>query len=114
METTKEKRNKAILKMHNEGASIATIANKFSLSKPGVHQILKSLLPKVEDQSTPAQTNETIKPAPGTDKGQKVLNFGEYLRTGANEYTHKSTGEIIKVKFIPATDKTKCGFFVKA
>ena len=113
MDSTKEKRNKAILKMYNDGTSIATIAKKFNLSKPGVHSIIKSRLPDPDSKEVTAQPKETIKTGVTSNKGERITNLGEYVRTGVNEYTHKNIGEVINIKFIKATKPNEYGYFVK-
>ena len=107
----KEKRNKQILAMHNSGATTQAIATKFNLSKAGVHNIIKTMLPINEE---PIQPVKEIKPATTLNKGERITNFGEYVRTGVNEYSHKSTGECIKVAFIPAKNQNEFGYFVKS
>jgi len=37
----------------------------------------------------------------------------EYYRTGVNQYAHKTTGECIKVAFVPAKTPDSFGYFVK-
>lgn len=110
----KEKRNKQILAMHNSGATTQAIATKFNLSKAGIHNIIKTmLLTDKEPEPIQAVKEAQIKPATTSNKGERVFNFGEYIRTGSNEYCHKSTGECIKVAFIPAKNINEFGYFVK-
>jgi hypothetical protein len=110
----KEKRNKQILAMHNSGATTQQIATKFNLSKAGVHNIIKSMLPVNDEPKEPeAKQPEQTKPATNTAGGEIVTNFGEYVRTGVNQYAHKSTGQCITVKFIPAKTPEAFGYFVK-
>jgi hypothetical protein len=108
----KEKRNRQILAMHNAGATTQAIATKFNLSKAGVHNIIKTMLPVKDEPITPDKVTQT-KPATTTTGGERIANFGEYLRTGINQYAHKTTGECITVKFIPANAPSECGHFVK-
>ena len=109
------KRDQNIINLHNQGQTARQIETQTGVSKSTVNRIVTAYIESLKPIETPpAQTNETIKPAPGTNKVEKVLNFGEYSRLGANEYVHKSSGEIIKVKFIPAKNSIDCGYFVKA
>jgi hypothetical protein len=113
----KEKRNRQILLMHNKGESTQTIATKYNLSKAGVHGIIKSMLPANDETKEPEAivTSKVKETAPGvtSSKGQRVLNFGEYYRTGINQYAHKSTGECITVAFVPASSSDSFGYFIK-
>jgi len=113
----KEKRNRQILAMHNEGKTTQQIATKFNLSKAGVHNIIKSMLPvKDEPQAPEAKQPSAVtqaKPVATVTGGERINNFGEYVRTGVNEYCHKSTGECITIAFVPATAPDSFGYFVK-
>lgn len=112
----KEKRNKQILAMHNKGESTQAIATKYNLSKAGVHNIIKAMLPVKDEPQTPEAkqlATATVKPAATVTGGERINNFGEYYRTGVNQYAHKSTGECIKVAFVPATTPDSFGYFVK-
>jgi hypothetical protein len=113
----KEKRNKQILLMHNAGSTTQAIATKYNLSKAGVHGIIKSMLPANDVQKEPeaivtSKVKETA-PVATSKKGERVFNFGEYQRTGVNQYAHKSTGECIIVSFVPASSSDSFGYFVK-
>ena len=117
----KEKRNQEIIKLHNSGLSTQQIADKVGLSKAGVYKVINSHLeavksqpaatPPAENETPSAQTTKPKEPA-ATVTGKKITNFGEYQRIDVNKYAHKSTGEIITVKFVPATVRDQCGYFV--
>jgi len=109
----KEKRNRQILAMHNEGKTTQQIATKFNLSKAGVHNIIKAMLPANDEPKQPEQQPKQTKPAAPVTGGERINNFGEYYRTGANQYAHKTTGECIKVAFVPAKTPEAFGYFVK-
>jgi transposase len=112
----KEKRNAEIIKLHNSGLSTQQIADKVGLSKAGVYKVINSHLEAVKSQTVaaPQAKAEPTKPkeTASTVTGKRITNFGEYSRTGVNQYAHKSTGEIITVKFVPATDPDQCGHFI--
>jgi len=117
----KEKRNAEIIKLHNSGLSTQQIADKVGLSKAGVYKVINSYLeavksqtdamPQAENETPAAQTTKPIEPAT-TVTFKRITNFGEYQRIDVNKYAHKSTGEIITVKFVPATAPDQCGHFV--
>lgn len=116
----KEKRNHEIIKLHNSGLSTQQIADKVGLSKAGVYKVVNAHLEavKLSTASTPQPTRQTPTPKPAntsapasTDKGKRITNFGEYQRIDVNQYAHKSSGEIIRVKFVPAAASDKCGHF---
>jgi hypothetical protein len=117
----KEKRNSEIIKLHNSGLSTQQIADKVGLSKAGVYKVINSHLEAVKSQTavidpanneTPAAQTTKPKETAGTVTGKRITNFGEYQRIDVNKYAHKSTGEIITVKFVPATAPDQCGHFV--
>jgi hypothetical protein len=117
----KEKRNAEIVNLHNSGLSTQQIADKIGLSKAGVYKVINLHLEAAKSQpaaidpannETPAaQTTKPIEPAV-TVTGKRITNFGEFQRIDVNRYAHKSTGEIITVKFVPATDPDQCGHFI--
>lgn len=115
----KEKRNKQIISMHNNDKTTREIADALGISKTLVHNVIKDHINSLNNGATPPANNET--PAAQTTKpkepaatvtGKKITNFGEYQRIDVNKYAHKSTGEIITVKFVPATAPDQCGHFV--
>lgn len=130
----KEKRNAEIIKLHNSGKTTREIAEAVGVSKTLVHNLVNDYLKTVKDSAKPTPTPEpaTMQPgnaetvtatpakakqsgtgANGIESGQRIANFGEFQYTGTpNEYAHKQTGQIIKVKFIPATAPDQCGHFV--
>ena len=69
------------------------------------------MLEKLNNETPSSQTVKPTEPD-ATIIGKKITNFGEYQRIDVNKYAHKSTGEIITVKFIPATPPNKHGYFV--
>ena len=112
----KEKRNAEIINLHNSGLSTQQIADKVGLSKAGVYKVINLHLEAVKSQTVVA-TQDKAEPTKQTEPastvtGKRITNFGEYQRIDVNKYAHKSTGEIITVKFIPATPPNKHGYFV--
>lgn len=130
----KEKRNAQIIELHNEGLSTQKIADKVGISKAAVYKVVTAYLETVKGSTKPTSTPEpdTMQPgnietatatpakakqsAPastGINSGQRITNFGEFQYTGnPNEYAHKQTGQVIKVKFVRATAPDQCGYFV--
>ena len=112
----KEKRNAEIVKLHNSGLSTQQIADKVGLSKAGVYKVINLHLEAVKSRTVVA-TQDKAEPTKQTEPastvtGKRITNFGEYQRIDVNKYAHKSTGEIITVKFVPATVRGQCGYFV--
>jgi len=112
----KEKRNAEIINLHNSGLSTQQIADKVGLSKAGVYKVINLHLEAVKSKTVVA-TQDKADPTKQTDPastvtGKRITNFGEYQRIDVNKYAHKSTGEIITVKFVPATVRGQCGYFV--
>lgn len=132
----KEKRNAQIIELHNEGLSTQKIADKVGISKAAVYKVVTAYLETVKGSTKPAATPEpepatmqtgnaeTVTGTPakvkqsapalnGIESGQRITNFGELQYTGnPNEYAHKQTGQVIKVKFVRATAQDQCGHFV--
>ena len=117
----KEKRNAEIVKLHNSGLSTQQIADKVGLSKAGVYKVINLHIENVKTKSSiivqannETPSSQTVKPTEpdATIIGKKITNFGEYQRIDVNKYVHKSTGEIITVKFVPAAVRGQCGYFV--
>jgi len=124
----KEKRNAEIIKLHNSGKTTREIAEAVGVSKTLVHNVINDYLKTVTQitepatmqtgkvdtvTATPAKAKQSGTGANGIESGQRITNFGELQYTGnPNEYAHKQTGQIIKVKFIPATAQDQCGHFV--
>jgi len=112
----KEKRNKEIINFHNSGLSTQQIADKVGLSKAGVYKVINLHLEAVKSKTVVA-TQDKAEPTKQTDPastvtGKRITNFGEYQRIDVNKYAHKSTGEIITVKFVPASVRGQYGYFV--
>jgi len=112
----KEKRNKEIINFHNSGLSTQQIAYKVGLSKAGVYKVINLHLEAVKSKTVVA-TQDKAEPTKQTDPastvtGKRITNFGEYQRIYVNKYAHKSTGEIITVKFVPASVRGQYGYFV--
>ena len=112
----KEKRNAEIVKLHNSGLSTQQIADKVGLSKAGVYKVINLHLEAVKSKTVVA-TQDKAEPTKQTEPastvtGKRITNFGEYQRIDVNKYVHKSTGEIITVKFVPAAVRGQCGYFV--
>lgn len=130
----KEKRNEQIIQLHNEGLSTQKIADKVGISKAAVYKVVTAYLDTVKGSTkptpttepatmqtgnvetvtgTPAKAKQSAPASTGINSGQRITNFGELQYTGnPNEYAHKQTGQVIKVKFIPATAPDQCGHFV--
>jgi len=112
----KEKRNKEIINFHNSGLSTQQIAYKVGLSKAGVYKVINLHLEAVKSKTVVA-TQDKAEPTKQTEPastvtGKRITNFGEYQRINVNKYAHKSTGEIITVKFVPASVRGQYGYFV--
>ena len=130
----KEKRNAEIIKLHNSGKTTREIAEAVGVSKTLVHNLVNDYLKTVKESTkptpipepatmqtgkvetvtaTPAKAKQSAPASTGINSGQRITNFGELQYTGnPNEYAHKQTGQVIKVKFIPATVPDQCGHFV--
>ena len=114
----KEKRNKEIIKMHNDDKTTREIADALGISKTLVHNVIREHINNLNavtsvpsDNETPApQTNKPTEPA-ATVTGKRITNFGEYQRIDVNKYAHKQTGEVVKVKFVKAQHPNKHGHF---
>jgi hypothetical protein len=108
--TDKQKRNKEIIKLHNSGLSSQQIADKVGLSKAGIYKIITDHIKTIPAATVPDITTNKPEPkqtAPAlnvTKSIKQIFSFGDLLYTGRpNEYKHKQTNEIIKVKFNPAS-----------
>lgn len=112
---TLSKRNQNIINLHNQGQTARQIEMQTGVSKSSVNRIVTNYLTSLKEpeQITPVKEAQK-KPVTTSNKGERVFNFGEYTRTGVNEYSHKSTGEVINVKFVPAKNQNEFGYFVKA
>lgn len=117
----KEKRNKQIISMHNDGKTTREIAEAVGVSKTLVNNIIGAFIASLNSKpiaqtpannETPAAQIAKPKEPVATVTGKRITNFGEYQRLDVNKYAHKSTGEIITVKFVPATAPDQCGHFV--
>lgn len=111
----KEKRNSQIIQMHNEGLSTQKIADKVGISKAAVYKVVTAYLDTVKDDAKPkqAKVNKSAPTSTGINSGQRITNFGEFQYTGnPNEYAHKQTGQVIKVKFVRATAPNTFGHFI--
>jgi len=115
----KEKRNQEIIKMHNDDKTTREIADALGISKTLVHNVIKDHINSLGASSTILPSNETPGVQTNTPKeptatvtGKRITNFGEYQRIYVNKYAHKSTGEIITVKFVPASVRGQYGYFV--
>lgn len=102
-----ESRNDLIVRMHNEGQSVRAISEVVKLSIAGVHKILASVIDKA-DVMPKIPTKVKL-----TGNEERFTNFGSYVRTNVNEYTHKETGEIINIAFVASKEKGGYGYFVK-
>lgn len=102
-----ESRNDLIVRMHNEGQSVRAISEVVKLSIAGVHKILASVIDKA-DVMPKIPTKVKL-----TGNEERFTNFGSYIRTNVNEYTHKETGEIVNIVFVSAKEKGGYGYFVK-
>ncbi len=110
----KEKRNQEIIKMHNDGLSTQKIADKIGISKAAVYKVVSAHLETVKNSTkiTPTPDEKPREQAPTSNQGKRITNFGEYQYTGnCNEYAHKQTGEVVKVKFVKAQHPNKHGHF---
>lgn len=108
------KRDENIIKLHNSGMTARQIEDKTGVGKSTVNRIVTNYLNSLKETKPIQTVKETqTKPAATSNKGERVFNFGEYVRIDKNEYCHKSTGECIKVAFIPAKSINEFGYFVK-
>jgi len=111
----KEKRNELIIQLHNEGLSTQKIADKVGISKAAVYKVVTAYLDTVKDDAKPkqAKVNKSALASSFIEPGQRISNFGEFEYTGnTNEYAHKQTGRVIKVKFVRATAPNTFGYFI--
>jgi len=110
MENLSEKdlRNKRIVDMHNSGSTIKEIMTATGISKSGIYKILDAVV-KVGDiaPKTPIVEVKMV----GTE--ERFMSFVGYERTNVNEYSHKDTGEVIRVAFVKAKNPNEFGYFVK-
>lgn len=102
----KENRNERILEMHNEGKTVRQISDAVKLSIGGVHKVLSSVLDKV-DIMPKIPTKVVL-----SGNEERFTNFGGWIRTNVNEYTHKETGEVVYIAFVRGK-KGEYGYFVK-
>lgn len=105
---TKDERNLEIFKMYNSGKTEREIADKFGLGKTTVHNILNGFLGKKEDKTITPVMSVEIK---GNE--ERFESFVGWIRTNVNEYSHKDTGEVIRVAFVKAKEPGEFGYFVK-
>ena len=103
----KNSRNDLILEMHNEGKTVRQISDAVKLSIGGVHKVLSSVLDKV-DVMPKIPTKVVL-----SGNEERFTNFGGWIRTNVNEYTHKETGEVVNIAFVGAKEKGGHGYFVK-
>lgn len=108
----KEKRNQLIIQLHNDGLSTQKIADKVGISKAAVYKVVTAYLDTIKDDAKLKQAKAKQTEPASTVTGKRITNFGEYQRIDVNKYAHKSTGEIITVKFVPAKAPEKCGHFI--
>jgi hypothetical protein len=100
-------RDLKILDLHNEGKSVRQISTDLSVSKSLVHKVLSSVLDKVDVMP---KISSKVK-LRGDE--ERFYNFSGWIRTNVNEYTHKDTGEVVLIAFVPAKEKGGHGYFVK-
>jgi hypothetical protein len=103
----KENRNERILELHNEGKTVRQISDEVNLSIGGVHKVLSSVLDKADVM--PKIPSRVLL----TGNEERFTNFGGWLRTNVNEYTHKETGEVVYLTFVRSKEKGGYGYFVK-
>ena len=103
----KNDRNDLILELHNEGKSVRYISEVVKLSIGGVHKVLASVIEKVDVMPKISSKVEL------RGNEERFENFSGWVRTNVNEYTHKETGEIVNIAFVPAKEKGGHGYFVK-
>lgn len=108
MSIKKDERNAKIFELFNQGKSERFIADEVGVSKTTVHKVLEPLINKKE--TAPAIKKEIAKL---TGNEERFTNFSGWIRTNVNEYSHKDTGEVIKVAFVKAKSPDECGYFVK-
>ena len=104
----KELRNKKILDLHNQGKSIAAIANETGLSKGGIHKIISGFILKGDSPKKDVVVEVKLS---GTE--EKFVSFVGYDRIDVNQYAHKGTGEVVSVAFVKAKKAGEFGYFVK-
>jgi DNA-binding transcriptional regulator LsrR (DeoR family) len=104
----KNERNAMVFKMFNEGKTERQIAEFIGLSKTAVHKILTPLV--VKETVSPKIKKEIVK-LTGTE--ERFTSFVGWERTNVNEYSHKETGEVIRVAFVKAKGPNEFGYFVK-
>ena len=100
-------RDDRILELHNSGKSVRQISTELSLSKSLVHKVLSAVFDKA-DVMPKTPTNVVL-----SGDEERFTNFGGYIRTNVNEYTHKETGEVVNIAFVGAKEKGGHGYFVK-
>ena len=100
-------RDERILELHNEGKSVRQISTDLSVSKSLVHKVLSSVFDKADVMPKISSKVEL------QGDEERFENFSGWVRTNVNEYTHKETGEIVNIAFVPAKEKGGHGYFVK-
>lgn len=104
----KELRNKKILDLHNSGESTRNIAKELGIGKTTVSEVIGKAVCKGEDVPPKEVVPVKLK---GTE--ERFTNFSGYVRTNVNEYSHKESGEVIRVAYVKAKSKDEFGYFVK-
>ena len=106
--TDKELRNKRILDLHNEGKTMGEISKIVGIGKTSVHSVLNKMLLNGD-----APKKEVVKEVKLTGSEEIFSSFVGWERTNVNEYSHKDTGEVIRVAFVKAKGPNEFGYFVK-
>lgn len=104
----KELRNKRIIDMHNSGATIKEIIDATGMSRSGIYKVIDSIV-KVGETAP----KEPVKEVKLTGEEERFTSFVGWERTNVNEYSHKDTGEVIRVVFVKAKGPNDFGYFVK-
>lgn len=105
----KELRNKRIIDMHNSGSTLKEIIKATGMSRSGIYKVIDSII-KVGEI---APIKEVVKEVKLTGTEERFTSFVGWERTNVNEYSHKDTGEVIRVAFVKAKSDNEFGYFVK-
>ena len=105
---TKIERNESVIKLHNEGQTVRYISDTVGISKSAVHKIITAHLEAIEVDIAVVVPSGTVK----AEAGKVFDSFVGWLRISPNQYSHKDTGEIINVKFVPSAITVGCGHFI--
>lgn len=113
---SKQKRNEAIIRLHNDGLSTQKIADKVGLSKAAVYKIITSHLNNISVVGEMPFIRHTSKQRASDSKPKtnviRITNFCEYQYNGVpNEYIHIDSGEVVKVRFVPISSTNNVGYF---